>query len=271
MRGVSSALFDRSLRRPLGTRPPDANRGAGIEGSNDHPESQDYSPSPAQLALWNAVVGSLSNLKEHGMSEHDGHTDVMLFHAAQPEHYIRHYQLRAWQRLVSPFHCTSFSRRMRQLEGMPVGSTAGQELIRRLDEDLAYIEFAGKQLSAQQRYRVRREMLRERMSPWRVRSIFISMSIQSREGYIAARRISVSVYWPFRIAREVLLVFAAWSTASAAWDIATLSCLSCNALGLLYLAVFLTLFGYLAHIAGPERRQAERFLESMKLLEFEHR
>lgn len=266
LRIVSNPFFVRSIARRFGRRPPDLNHGTEIKGSKVHRETSDYSPPLAQVALWDAAIGSFLNLKKY-----DSHEDSILFHGAQPSHYVRHYRLRPWQWLLYPFHCASFSRRMRLLTGMPVDAKESQELIRLLDEDLAYIEFAGKQLFPQLRYRARKEMLRERISPWRVRSVFISTSIRSHAGHIAARRISGSVYWPLRIAREVLLAMAVWSSGIATWEIAMQSCLTCNALGLLYSAVFMTLVGYLAHIGGPERRRAEHFLTRMQLLEFEIR
>jgi len=267
---IRRVFFAGSIGRRFRNRLPGVTRGTEGEGS-DTAGSNDYAPSPAQLALWRDVAGSLTNLLEHENKEFDSHTDAILFQSAQPSHYIRHYKFKAWQRLVYPFHRASFSRRVRLLATMPGGTKSANDLIQLIDEDLAYIEFSGKPLSPQLRLRARKEMLRKRMSPWKVRTAFISTSIQCRGNQITARRVSGIVYWPFRICREAFLAFAAWSIAFAMWETARQGCLTCNSHGLMYLSVFLALFGYLAHIGGPERRQAEHFLASMKLLEFDDR
>lgn len=266
---IGRVTFARSIVRRLRKRTPDITDNAEVDGSDVDSKSNDYALPPAQSALWDAVLGSFSNLKERERAKYDSHVDATLFHAAQPRHYIAHYRLKVWQRLLCPFHCASFSRRKRLLATLPAGSKSAEELIQRIDDDLAYIEFAGKFLGHQLRYRARREMILKRLPPWKIRASFVSKSIVCRGNHIIARRVSGGVYWPFRICREVLLAFAAWSAAFAIWETATRSCLTCNSLGLLYLSEFLILFGYLAHIGGPERRQAERFLASMKLLEFD--
>jgi hypothetical protein len=261
--------FARSIARRFRSRWSDITNSAEVDGSNVGSKTNDYALSPAQSALWDAVLGSFSNLKERERAKYDSHVDAVLFHAAQPRHYVAQYRLRVWQRILCPFHCASFTRRKRLLATLPTGSKNAEELIQRIDDDLAFIEFAGKSLGHQLRYRTRREMLLKQLSPWKIRASFVSTSIVCRGNHITARRVSGGVYWPFRIGREVLLAFAAWSVAFAVWEMATRSCLTCNSLGLLYLSDFLILFGYLAHIGGPERRQAERFLASMKLLECE--
>lgn len=263
---IGRVAFVRSIVRRLRNRASDS---AEVDGSDVGSKSNDYALSPAQSALWDAVLESFSNLKERERAKYDSHVDAMLFHAAQPGHYVRHYKLKVWQRLLYPFHCASFLRGMRLLASLPDGSESSEKLIQRIDDDLAYIEFAGKLVDHQLRYRARRETLLKLLSPWKIRSSFVSTSIVCRGSHITVRRVSGGVYWPFRIGREVLLAFAAWSAAFAIWETATRSCLTCNSLGLLYLSVFLILFGYLAHIGGPERRQAERFLASMRLLEFD--
>lgn len=266
---IGRFTFALSTLRRFWDRTPDIPDSSEDGRSNIDSKSDDYVLPPAQSDLWNAVLGSISNLKEHERAKFDSHADAMLFHAAQPHHYIKHYRLRVWQRILCPFHCASFSRRKRLLATLPAGSKSAEDLIRQIDDDLAFIEFAGKSLGHQLRYRARREMLDKRLTPWKIRASFVSTSIVCRGTYITARRVSGGVYWPFRICREVLLAFAAWSVAFAVWEMATRSCLTCNSLGLLYLSDFLILFGYLAHIGGPERRQAERFLVSMKLLELD--
>lgn len=269
LRVIGGDSLVRSIARRLRNRPTDITHGAEVERSDVDSNSNDYAHSPAQLALWNAVLGSFSNLKVRERAKYDSHIDAMLFHSAQPSHYIRHYKLKVWQRFLCPFHCASFSRRMRLLPTLPAGSKSAEELVQRIDDDLAYIEFAGKPLDHQLRYRARREMVLKCLTPWQIRASFISTSIVCRGNRITARRVSGSVYWPFRICREALLALAAWSIAFAMWETARQGCLTCNSHGLMYLSVFLALFGYLAHIGGPERRQAERFLTSMKLLEFD--
>lgn len=264
---IGRVTFVRSIARRLRNRASDS---AEVDGSDVGSKSNDYALSPAQSALWNAVLGSFSNLKDHEKMEYDSHADATLFHAAQPDHYVRHYKLKGWQRLLYPFHCASFLRGMRLLALLPDGSESTEKLIQRIDDDLAYIEFAGKLVDHQLRYRIRREALLKLIPPWKIRSSFVSTSIVCRRSHITVRRVSGGVYWPFRIGREVLLAFAAWSAAFAIWETAARSCLTCNSLGLLYLSVFLILLGYLAHIGGPERRQAERFLASMAQFEFDN-
>ena len=247
-----------------------ADRDAGTERPIAVSKLDTYVPSPEELTLWAEFVGSVTNLHEHEDPEVNSHREAMLFHAAQPNHYVEHYRVKLWQRFMYPIHTARFSRHMRQLKAESGDTRRSRELTKLVDDDLAYIEFAGKSLSPLQRFRTRREIIRMRQSPWKVRSAFISASVVARRGRISVHPVPGRVYWPFRILREALIAAVVWSIMVSIWETATRGCLTCNSLGLLYLSVFLMLFGYFAHIAGPERRQAERFLAVVNTIEIDN-
>lgn len=262
--------FSSPIARQIKQRQPGFDHKAGSERQNLDAMPPEYVLSPGQRALWNEVAGSLSNLGWDGRTDAAARAESLLFHNAQPNHYIEHYRLKAWQHLWCPIHCARFSRRKRILKEISGDTMRSRELIRLIDEDLAFIEFGGKPLSPQQRFQCRREILRHGVSPWTVRSAFISMYIARCGNRVAVRPVPPSIYWPGRIGREVFSTLAALSIGTAAWEAYARRCLTCNALGLVYLSLFLLLFAYLSHIAGPERRNAEHLLAEMKLLDFEY-
>lgn len=262
--------FSSPIARRMKQRQPGFDHEAGRERQHLDAMPPEYEFSSEQRALWKDVAGSLSNLGWDGRTDAAARAESVFFHNAQPNHYIRLYRFKAWQHLWCPIHCARFSRRKRLLKEISGDTMRSRVLIRLIDEDLAFIEFGGKPLSPQQRFLARREILRKGVSPWKVRAAFISMYVARRGNRVAVQPVPAGIYWPGRIGREVFFAVAALSIGTAGWDASAHQCLTCNALGLTYLSVFLLLLAYLSHIAGPERRSAERLLVKMKLLNLEH-
>lgn len=224
-------------------------------------ERPPYQFDQSQRDLWDAFVNSAARLRNH-----DSRIDALLYQAADPRQYIREYKLHWWQKFLYPFACARIAAGLEKLRSHSGDRLQRARLEVQIDDDLALVEFAGKPLSVSQRLRVRVEILRHQLSPKKVRYTFISASVIRQGSQIGTCRVSPYVYWPARLMREGLIALATLSIASAISDFLRNHCLSCNAMGMIYFATFLMLFSYLSHIAGPERRSAERALAKLGLL-----
>ena len=206
-----------------------------------------------KMLLWRAYEGSLIGLGDSSLRK-----EALFFHAAQPDHYVRHYKLTTLQWVMNPFSCRRVLSGQRQLSAGNLAPDGERKTIARVNAALAKVEFGDLPLSHQQRWRARYELLCGRVTPRELRSAMQSCATVVDGRGVKFRFIPASVYWPMRIARDIMHCIAVGLVALALAKVIVTSCITCSELGMLQLGIFSTGLAHLCHILGPEWKKSQQ-------------
>lgn len=211
----------------------------------------------AQL-LWRDVKSSLESPGTKRSAK-----EAMLFHSAQPVHYVRTYRIEPWQWFRTPFHCLKLKVRLMLLRTSLTDPSEQDRLVFEADQALTVIEFAGKPLGPRQRWKARSVAIEKRLSAKLHRKTFSSLAVTVQDGKVVPRNIPRALFLSTHMLRFAFTSIACLLTTIATANTLVRGCLTCAELGSIYIASLAGWFAYMSHIFGPEWKSSEKLAKAL--------
>lgn len=176
--------------------------------------------------------------------------------------YVTRYRFSRSQWLTSPMRCLRFVRLQRRLhQATSYPSQLKQAL--RLDSLLSKIEFGWRGLKEQEKFHIRRSAGLHMLAGDEIRLAITAAGLYRRDGRLALLRQPTLVYWLGKATRDLSGILSLLLFLFASVHCIAIGCIDCSGLGIYFLSLILLWSSTLAHMVGPQWRNAQQLRDKI--------